>query len=42
MYDDQLAALSSVLKTTEKKNLKGSIDMSDYQSGDKIVLKTNN
>ena len=41
MYDDQLAALSSVLKTTKKKNLKGSIDMSDYNSGDKIVLKTN-
>lgn len=41
MYDDQLAALSSVLKTTKNKNLKGSIDMSDYQSGDKIVLKTN-
>lgn len=40
MYDDQLAALSSVLKTTKKKNLKGSIDMSDYNSGDKIVLKT--
>ena len=42
MYDDELAALSDVLKTTAKRNLKGSIDMSDYHSGDKIILKTNN
>lgn len=40
MYDDQLAALASVLKTTADKGLKGNIDMSDYHSGDKIVLKT--
>ena len=42
MYDDELAALSDVLKTTAKRNLKGSIDMSDYHSGDKIILKKNN
>lgn len=40
MYDDKLAALTSVLQTTKKKNFRGSIDMSDYHSGDKIILKT--
>lgn len=40
MYDDQMTALSSVLKTTAENNIEGSIDMSNYKSGDKIILKT--
>lgn len=40
-YDDQLAALSSVLKTANKVKLSGVIDMENYKSGDKIVLKKN-
>lgn len=38
-YDDDMAALVSVLKQTRKKNLKGSIDMTRYTSGDNIILK---
>lgn len=40
IYDDELSALSSVLETTAKKKLSGTIDMKNYQSGDKIILKT--
>ncbi len=39
-YDDDMAALSSVLETTSKKKLSGSINMDNYQTGDKIILKT--
>ncbi|MCD7824906.1 MAG: cell division protein FtsQ/DivIB [Clostridiaceae bacterium] len=38
-YDDELSALSSVLETTEEKNLSGTIDMQGFESGDKIILK---
>ena len=40
MYDDQMTALSSVLKTTSEKDMEGSIDMVNYEAGDKIILKT--
>lgn len=40
-YDDDLAALSSVLQKTNKKGLSGTIDMEHFESGDKIILKTN-
>lgn len=40
-YDDDMAALSSVLKKTNKKGLSGTIDMERYEPGDKIILKTN-
>ncbi|MCI5502014.1 MAG: cell division protein FtsQ/DivIB, partial [Lachnospiraceae bacterium] len=40
MYDDQMTALSSVLKTTSEKDMAGVIDMVNYKSGDKIILKT--
>lgn len=40
-YDDDMAALSSVLKKTRKKDLSGTIDMTRYEPGDKIILKTN-
>ncbi len=39
MYDDQMAALSDVLDKTEKKNLSGTINMKNYKSGDRIILK---
>ena len=38
-YDDDIAVLSSVLKTTRKEKLQGTIDMSNYRSGDKIIFK---
>lgn len=41
LYNDQFAALSDVLKTTNKKKLSGIIDMQNYKNGDKIVLKQN-
>lgn len=41
MYNDQFAALSEVLVTTGKKKLSGTIDMENYKTGDKIVLKQN-
>ena len=40
MYDDQITALSSVLKTTSEKEMEGVINMVNYKSGDKIILKT--
>ncbi len=41
LYNDQIAALSEVLVTTGKKKLSGTIDMENYKTGDKIVLKQN-
>lgn len=41
LYNDQLAVLSEVLNTTNKKKLSGTIDMENYNTGDKIVLKQN-
>ena len=41
LYNDQFAALSEVLGTTGKKKLSGTIDMENYKTGDKIVLKQN-
>ncbi len=38
-YDDDIAALSSVLKKIKKKKLSGTIDMREYTSGDRIILK---
>ena len=39
-YDDDMAALASVLKKARRKKLAGTINMEHYQSGDKIILKT--
>lgn len=41
LYNDQIAALSEVLVTTGRKKLSGTIDMENYKTGDKIVLKQN-
>ncbi|MCR5625664.1 MAG: cell division protein FtsQ/DivIB [Lachnospiraceae bacterium] len=38
-YDDEMAALSYVLDKINKKKLKGTIDMKDFVSGDKIILQ---
>ena len=35
-----MAALASVLKKTNKKELAGTIDMENFNSGDRIILKT--
>lgn len=40
LYDDEVSALSSVLETAQKEKLKGTIDMTNFVSGDKIILKT--
>ena len=40
MYDDELSALSSALKTAKEKNLSGTIDMKSFEKGDKFTLKT--
>lgn len=40
-YDDDMAALSSVLAKTSEKKLSGTINMERFQPGDKIILKTN-
>ena len=40
MYDDEMSALSSVLETARREKLKGTIDMRNFKSGDKIILKT--
>jgi len=39
MYDDEMSALSSVLDTTARKKMKGTIDMQNFRVGDKIALK---
>lgn len=41
LYNDQLAVLAEVLNTANKKKLSGTIDMENYNTGDKIVLKQN-
>lgn len=38
-YDDDMAALASVLKKTRKKDLAGTINMENFTSGDRIILK---
>lgn len=38
MYDDEMSALSSVLKTATEKGLKGTIDMKNFHEGDRIIL----
>ena len=40
MYDDEMSALSSVLKTATEKGLKGTIDMKNFQEGDRIILNS--
>ena len=40
-YDEEIAALSSVLKTALEKNLSGEIDMTNYHFGGDIILKKN-
>ena len=35
-----VSALASVLKKTNKKGLAGTIDMENFNSGDRIILKT--
>ncbi len=39
LYDDEMSALSSVLETAGKKNMKGTIDLQNFRVGDKIPLK---
>ncbi len=41
MYNDQLAALSSVLKTANDKKLSGVINMENYEFNDNIILRQN-
>lgn len=40
MYDDEMSALSSVLETTKKEKLSGTIHMENFKEGDKIILKS--
>lgn len=40
-YDDDLAALSSVLQKTNEEGMGGTINMEHFEPGDKIVLDTN-
>ncbi len=40
MYDDEMSALSSVLETTKKERLSGTIHMENFREGDKIILKS--
>ncbi len=40
-YDQQISALSGVLKTSLEKNLSGEIDMTNYYFGGDIILKQN-
>ncbi len=39
LYDQQIASVSDVVKKSLKKGLSGNIDIRNYQSGDKIILK---
>ena len=39
-YDDDMVALASVLKKTNTTGLAGTIDMENFNSGDRIILKT--
>lgn len=40
-YDESIACLSKVLPEALKKSKGGTINMEDYQMGDKVILKTN-
>lgn len=40
LYDDEMSALSSVLETTKKEKLNGTIHMENFKEGDKIILKS--
>lgn len=40
MYDEEISALSSVLETAKRENLKGTIHMESFKEGDKIILKS--
>lgn len=40
MYDDEMSALSSVLETSKKEKLSGTIHMENFREGDKIILKS--
>lgn len=40
-YDDDIAALSSVLKKAGRKGFSGTINMERYEPGDKIILDSN-
>lgn len=40
-YDDEMAALQSVLKTANEEKLEGEIDLTSYRVGDNIILKKN-
>lgn len=40
-YDDDIAALASVLKKAGRKGLSGVIDMERHEPGDKIILESN-
>ena len=39
MYDDEMSALSSVLETTAKEKLSGTIDMRKFKHGETITLQ---
>ncbi len=38
-YDEPIAALSEILPTALKQNLKGNINMENYQSGDNVIFR---
>ncbi len=41
LYDQQIASVSDVIKKSLKNGLSGTIDLKDYNHGDKIILKKN-
>lgn len=41
LYDQQIASVSDVIRKSLKKGMSGTIDMRNYQRGDKIILKSN-
>ena len=41
LYDQQIASVSDVIRKAMKNNLSGTIDLKDYNHGDKIILKKN-
>ncbi|MBE5928842.1 MAG: hypothetical protein E7267_05670 [Lachnospiraceae bacterium] len=41
LYDQQIASVSDVIRKALKNNLSGTIDLKDYNRGDKIILKKN-
>jgi len=38
-YDEPIAALSEILPTALKQNLKGSVNMENYQTGDNVIFR---